>query len=185
MRWRINPLGCLVGAAIFVVFGVGMVVFVVGGSFLGGGGGPLTASGFQPGPGAEDSADRRDGGSVGAVPTWRERGDEGDEVSFSVLLRNGGSEPVEVTGVERDPDGDDQLFDPVGLEAAPVRLAAGEERRVEVAGRIQGCARKLAGQISLKNGQTFVVGDGETQNVDFGALLEILAPPDTGCPERR
>ena len=169
MHWRVRPGGCLVVAAIFLVMGVVIVALVAGGARIGNGAGPLLASGLRAGEGMEDVPDRRTGGSIDPVPTWRVSGE--GAVSFSLTLRNDGEAAVRVTGVRRDPSGDDQQFSPQTIE--PVTLQPGESRSVTVQGRAV-CEERFGGQVTGKNGQTFVYDDGETQNVDFGALIEFV-----------
>ena len=171
MRWRVRSLGCLVAAAIFVVMGVVMVGLLALGPLTGNGRGPLSASDFRPGQGMEDAPDKRVGGSVGPVPTWRVTSEV--PVSFSVTLRNDGDTDVRVTGVRRDPDGDDHQFAPERIDDAPVTLRPGESRSVTVHGRGV-CEEKYGGQITGKNGQTFVYDEGETQNLDFEALVDFV-----------
>ena len=135
------------------------------------GGGPsLAASDVAPGRGMQDVPDRRTGGSVETVPTWRV--DAGTEVSFSVHLRNTGEKTLRVIGVARDRDGDDQQFVPAGIDA-PVTLQPRTGRRVEVRGRAE-CPQKMPGQLSGKNGQRFRLEGGETADVDFEALIEFV-----------
>ena len=129
----------------------------------------LSASGFQPLAGLEDVPDRRTGGSVEPVPTWRA---QGGEVAFSVVLRNRIDANLHVTGVVRDEDGDDQQFVPTGIDA-PVRLGPGDRRRIEVRGRAE-CNGRAGGQVSGKNDQWFTLDDGSDLDVDLGVLLEFV-----------
>ena len=137
-----------------------------------GGGGPvLTVSELVPVEGLRDVPDRRTGGSVDAVPTWRA---EGGSVSFALRVTNRGPDPVEIVGTVRDEDGDDQQFVPGGIDGS-LLLAAGASGRVEVAGRAD-CNGRMPGQVSGKNGQRFRLGDGGTADVDLGALIEFVCP---------
>ena len=151
----------------------------------GGEGASLSASGFAPGPGFEDVPDRRTGGSVRPVPTWRFSGAPRESVSFSFVLRNDGSEPVRILAVDQDLDGDDQLYQPVYIDGDHVTLRPGEARRVRIGGHIRRCAKKMAGQLALKNSQVFLIGeDLEPVDVDLGALLEFSAPAVSECAGR-
>ncbi len=133
-----------------------------------GGTAPLVATGFEGGGGLEDVPDRRTGGSVDPVPTFRVTGER--EISFTVLVRNETSDEVRLGAVERDEDGDDQQFVPAGFE--PLTIRPGQTRRVTVRGRAV-CEERFGGQITAKNGQTFVFEDGGSQNVDFPGLVEF------------
>jgi hypothetical protein len=117
----------------------------------------------------EDAPDRRTGGSVDTVPTWRVTRE--GPVSFTVTLSNRGDAEVRVTGVRRDPDGDDQQFAPE--EVDPVTLSPGDARPVTVRGRAV-CEERFGGQVTGKNGQTFVLDDGDEANVDFDALVDFV-----------
>ncbi len=136
------------------------------------GGGPgLAASGFAPGQGMEDVPDRRTGGSIEPVPTWRV---EGGDASFTVTVRNDGEDTVQVVGVARDEVGDDQQFAPTGLDL-PVELRAGTGMQVEVRGRAE-CNGRGPGQLSEKSAQRFRLAGGETVDVELGALIEFVCP---------
>jgi hypothetical protein len=153
----------------------------------GGGGGPLEpGGGFEPPSGAVSAGQRQHHERVEQVPAYRlEKPREGTPLRYRVRLRNGGDEPVTVTGVDDDEDVDGQFVSQ--RLGAPVRLAPGATGTVEVVGRIGRCAERAAGQLTEKVEQRFryrTGGDEHTQTVDLDAYLEIVSPEDAGCPSR-
>jgi predicted small lipoprotein YifL len=108
------------------------------------------------------------------IPRYRVEADDGSPLSFTVRVRNTGSEPVEVSGVEPDPDRDG-AFRPERVAGAPVRIEPGAEEELTVEGRVDGC--RFGGQIVALAGPALELDDGD-QELGLPIHVEVKT---TGC----
>ena len=105
---------------------------------------------------------------------------EGDELTYTVAVRNTGEEPVVVTGVEADADRDG-AFVPEGVEDAPVEIAPGATEDVVVTGHVSGC--RFGGQRVPLAGPELKLRSGDeesTQSFDLGLQVELVTSRE-GC----
>jgi predicted small lipoprotein YifL len=139
--------------------------------------GPLELVRAEPPDGAEDR------GTVGQsarsserqnTPLYRVRAPDGSELSYGVTVRNTGGEPVEIAGVEHDPDRDG-AFVPEQVAGSPVRIGAGDEAELTIEGRVDGC--RFGGQTVPIAGPELDLGD-DTQALGLPMRIELVTE---GC----
>ncbi len=137
-----------------------------------GGGGPLELVSSEPPSGAQDQQARQGGtGPDAREDLFEIHPAEGDELTYSVTVRNSGSETVTVTDVARDEDRDGP-FVPEAVDGAPVEIGAGEEAAVTVTGHVEGC--DFGGQKVSLAGPELKFEDGGTQQFDFEQRVELV-----------
>jgi hypothetical protein len=140
--------------------------------------GSLEVVDAEPPAGAQDlgitGTKRSSSDPASRIPRYRVEAQDGSPLAFTVTVRNAGSEPVEVTGVEPDP-GRDGAFAPERVAGAPVRIAPGAEEQLTIEGRVDGC--RFGGQIVSLAGPALELGDGE-QELGLPIQVEVKA---TGC----
>jgi hypothetical protein len=132
----------------------------------------------EPPAGAQDlgvtGTKRSSSDPASRIPRYRVEAEDGSPLSFTVTVRNTGSEPVEVTGVEPDPDRDG-AFAPERVAGAPLRIEPGSEEELTIEGRVDGC--RFGDQIVSLAGPALELGEGE-QELGLPIQVELKT---TGC----
>jgi hypothetical protein len=140
--------------------------------------GSLEVVGAEPPSGAQDlgvtGTKRSSSDPASRIPRYRVEAEDGSPLAFMVTVRNAGSEPVEVTGVEPDPDRDG-AFAPERVAGAPVRIEPGAEEELTIEGRVDGC--RFGDQVVSLAGPALRLGDGE-QELGLPIQVELKT---TGC----
>lgn len=124
----------------------------------------LVLDGVEPDPSFVDSGVKRESSQPSGAGTQRfyryEDLDDGDELTWTVELRNVSGEPVRVVGVRSDADRE-KVLRPTALGDGPVEIPAGATRSVTVRGAITECE----------------AGDIETLYTTGTTELELESPP--------
>jgi hypothetical protein len=140
--------------------------------------GSLEVVAADPPEGAQDlgvtGTKRSSSDPASRIPRYRVEAQDGSPLAFTVTVHNAGSEPVEVTGVEPDPDRDG-AFRPERIAGAPVRIEPGAEDELTIEGRVDGC--RFGSQIVSLAGPALELGDGEQE---LGLPIEV-GLKTTGC----